>query len=73
MGDPNNSTEFEIGYFLGTYIIIRVVIKGVKIILKNLKFKRMEISELVLTVIKIVLSGIVVGLAYNLLQIINHL
>ena len=33
----------------------------------------MEISELVLTVIKIVLSGIVVGLAYNLLQIINHL
>lgn len=41
MGDPNNSTEFEIGYFtgyfLGTYIIIRVVIKGVKIILKDLK------------------------------------
>ena len=41
MGDPNNPTEFEIGYFigssLGTYIIIRVVIKGVKIILKYLK------------------------------------
>jgi uncharacterized membrane protein YccF (DUF307 family) len=33
----------------------------------------MKISELVLTVIKIVLSGIVVGLAYNLLQIINNL
>ena len=41
MVDPNNSTEFEIGYFigyfLGTYIVIRVVIKGVKIILKYLR------------------------------------